>query len=274
MAPPYLPRALLDSTPVWHLLTHLPSSWSVHLVCPARRLWKDYLATVDGVVFLVDALDRERFPEAKRELDVRIPITGPTYCLHWSQRDLVTGGRNRPRGAQAGRHWGVLRETARALTFFRCLCVRPLGHPHQALLTNEELSNVPFLVLGNKIDVARAVSEEELRYALGLQNTYGKEVRDTACATLPLPIHARPRHFFPSSCDGAANTHRGDGRASFSLVPLPCTCLGLELSADSPLAVLPPLVCRPSELGREATRDPSDRAVHVLRDQADGVCRW
>lgn len=45
----------------------------------------------------------------------------------------------------------------------------------QSLLTSDELANVPFLVLGNKIDVARAVSEEQLRYALGLQNTYGKD---------------------------------------------------------------------------------------------------
>jgi GTP-binding protein SAR1 len=34
-------------------------------------LWRDYFASgVDGVVFIVDAVDKERFPEAKRELDV------------------------------------------------------------------------------------------------------------------------------------------------------------------------------------------------------------
>ncbi|KAJ8467160.1 hypothetical protein OPV22_029712 [Ensete ventricosum] len=39
-----------------------------------------------------------------------------------------------------------------------------------ALLSDDALANVPFLILGNKIDIPYAASEEELRYHLGLNN--------------------------------------------------------------------------------------------------------
>ncbi|KAL0367789.1 UNVERIFIED_CONTAM: GTP-binding protein SAR1A [Sesamum radiatum] len=79
----------------------------------ARRVWRDYYAQVDAVWYIVDAYDKERFAESKKELD--------------------------------------------------------------ALLSDESLANVPFLILGNKIDIPYAASEDELRYYMGLTGlTTGK----------------------------------------------------------------------------------------------------
>lgn len=75
----------------------------------ARRVWRDYFPAVDAIVFLVDACDRDRFVESKREMD--------------------------------------------------------------GLLTDEQLSNCPVLILGNKIDRPNAASEDELRHYFQL---YGK----------------------------------------------------------------------------------------------------
>merc|ERR1712206_72804 len=82
----------------------------------ARRIWKNYFATVDGIIFIVDAADRTRYAEAKEELS--------------------------------------------------------------KILEDESLANVPFAVLGNKIDIPTAGSEEEFRQALNLCNhmTYGRKV--------------------------------------------------------------------------------------------------
>ncbi|KAF1353352.1 ADP-ribosylation factor family-domain-containing protein [Delphinella strobiligena] len=43
-----------------------------------------------------------------------------------------------------------------------------------ALLSMEDLSKTPFLILGNKIDHPNAVSEDQLRHELGLYQTTGK----------------------------------------------------------------------------------------------------
>lgn len=83
----------------------------------ARRIWRDYFAAVDAVVFIVDGSDRTRFTEAREELS--------------------------------------------------------------RLLESEELSGVPIVVLGNKIDKPQAASEDELRDSLGMPThvTYGRERR-------------------------------------------------------------------------------------------------
>merc|ERR1712217_491879 len=94
----------------------------------ARRIWKDYFATVDGIIFLVDAADRTRFQEAKEEL----------------------------------------------------------SH----LLEDQALAAVPFVVLGNKIDIPTAASEDELRNQLGLYShmTYGRETRKNDSGVRPIEL--------------------------------------------------------------------------------------
>jgi GTP-binding protein SAR1 len=58
----------------------------------------------------------------------------------------------------------------------------------QALLTTDVLQGVPFLVLGNKIDLPLAASEPQLRDALGLHDTTGKEVTERVENQRPIEV--------------------------------------------------------------------------------------
>jgi len=98
----------------------------------ARKVWKEYFPAVNGIVFLVDAYDRDRFAESKGELD--------------------------------------------------------------SLLTDEQLANCPVLILGNKIDIAGAASENELRNVFGL---YGQTTGKEKIGRMELP--GRPLELFMSS---------------------------------------------------------------------------
>ncbi|XP_068113914.1 small COPII coat GTPase SAR1A-like [Hyperolius riggenbachi] len=98
----------------------------------ARRVWKNYLPAINGIVFLVDCVDHSRLMESKVELN--------------------------------------------------------------ALMTDETISNVPILILGNKIDRPEAISEEKLREIFGL---YGQT---TGKGNVPLKdLNARPMEVFMCS---------------------------------------------------------------------------
>eukprot|EP00948_MAST-09A_sp_MAST-9A-sp1_P000507 g507.t1 len=93
----------------------------------ARALWEKYFYKVDGIIFMVDTQDHDRFPEAKKELD--------------------------------------------------------------KVLTHQGLAKVPVVILGNKIDLKGAASEETLRFRLGLSGgTTGKSVTVTDPNVRPMEL--------------------------------------------------------------------------------------
>lgn len=120
----------------------------------ARKIWDRHFTDVDAIIYLVDAADRERIPEAKRELDVRGKLLPPA---------------------------GSLCYTAHVPHAIICVI-------SQHLITHPALESVPFLVLGNKIDRRDALTEQELRATLNLTQTTGKDVTSATEGVRPLEL--------------------------------------------------------------------------------------
>jgi len=55
-------------------------------------------------------------------------------------------------------------------------------------MDDEALTDVPFLILGNKIDIPSAASEEELRMALAINHTTGKDKASVAAGERPIEL--------------------------------------------------------------------------------------
>ncbi|XP_029495564.1 GTP-binding protein SAR1a-like isoform X1 [Oncorhynchus nerka] len=110
----------------------------------ARRIWKNYLPAINGIVYLVDCADHERLQEAKIELDAALP---PDLGPFPRKQDIFCV------------------RLVKEKVFFQ----------FEALLTDETIYNVPVLILGNKIDRQEAISEDALRGMFGLiGHTTGK----------------------------------------------------------------------------------------------------
>ncbi|XP_036192859.1 GTP-binding protein SAR1a isoform X2 [Myotis myotis] len=151
-------------TTLLHMLKDDRLGQHVPTLHPTRRVWKNYLPAINGIVFLVDCADHPRLMESKVELNM---------CEH-RVRISWLGGRVLPSLLYPSVHF---------------------AHTgHSALMTDETISNVPILILGNKIDRADAISEEKLREIFGL---YGQT---TGKGNVTLKeLNARPMEVFMCS---------------------------------------------------------------------------
>lgn len=113
-----------------------PFTLSAFIPRPATRL------QVDAIVFLVDAADRERFAESKK--------------VGWvGDRGAHVEAAVGTAGAERHHFHATLSPSLRHVTTIS-VCVQELD----SLLGDDGLSDVPFLILGNKIDIPSAASGE------------------------------------------------------------------------------------------------------------------
>lgn len=104
---------------------------------------------MDAIVFIIDVADRERLEESKNELDVSYRFVA--CCTHFCFTTPIFASARVP-------------------------CVTTL-YLLQSLLSDDQISGCPVLVLGNKIDKQGACSEDDIKSYFGLHQQLTGQVR-------------------------------------------------------------------------------------------------
>jgi len=104
----------------------------------ARRLWKDYFAAIDGIIFMVDAKEQERFPEANQALldlltdeaikKTPILILGNKIDLPGAVNDAYLKEALGVDKLCTGKDAGALPEGTRPLELYMCSVVKKSGY--------------------------------------------------------------------------------------------------------------------------------------------------
>jgi GTP-binding protein SAR1 len=140
---------LRDNRLVQHKPTRNPTSEELYMgrVCfqtydlgghkEARRLWKDYFGSVDGVVYLVDASSTVRAQESKRELDALLAdpdLQATPFCILGNKIDLPSAF-SEPQFREAmglhqttGKSTIALPDNMRPIEVFMCSIVERQGY--------------------------------------------------------------------------------------------------------------------------------------------------
>jgi GTP-binding protein SAR1 len=93
----------------------------------ARRLWRDYFPAVSGILFLVDASDRERFGEARAELDALLgleEIKGVPFVVLGNKIDCPGAVSE----TELRYELGIFQGTERPVELFMCSVVLGFGY--------------------------------------------------------------------------------------------------------------------------------------------------
>merc|ERR1712151_433329 len=105
----------------------------------ARRIWKDYLTSVDGVIFIVDAAGRTRFAEARVEIQNLLDdpaLSRVPFAILGNTIDIPVAASEDELRNQLGLHAHMLAgkeiqkgdQTCRPIEMFMCSVVKRMGY--------------------------------------------------------------------------------------------------------------------------------------------------